>query len=111
MGKCQWERFFDPLSTRCRSDYSNKRELFYLLGFNPVGTGTVETRNGINSEEMNRKAIHATIVRNLPSIGGSECHSREQVGRAFTEFKNPVSTISELVEAIKKGHCQGVIAL
>ena len=82
-----------------------------IVGLSPAVYLSSETHNGINSEEMNRKAIHAAVVRNLPSIRGSDCHSREQVGRAFTKFKNPISTISELVEAIKKGHWQGVIAL
>ena len=73
------------------------------------GFDALETHNGINSEEMNRKAIRSAVMRNLPSIGGSDCHSREQVGRAFTEFKNPVSTVHALIEEIKNGNCRGVI--
>jgi len=30
------------------------------------------------------------------------------VGRAFTEFKNSVHTIDELIEEIKKGNCKGM---
>ena len=81
-----------------------------IVGLSPAVYLSSEARNGINSEEMNRKAIHTAIVRNLPSIGGSDCHSREQVGRAFAEFKNPVSMISALIEEIKNGNCRGVIA-
>ena len=81
-----------------------------IVGLSPAVYLSSETRNGINSEEMNRKAIHAAVVRNLPSIGGSDCHSREQVGRTFAEFKDPVSTISALIEEIKNGNCRGVIA-
>jgi predicted metal-dependent phosphoesterase TrpH len=67
----------------------------------------IETHNGLDSEDKNQKAIRAASIRNLPSIGGSDCHSKEEVGRAFTEFKNPVRTIDELVEEIKKGNCKG----
>jgi hypothetical protein len=72
------------------------------------GIDAIETHNGIDLENMNQKAIHVASLRNLPSIGGSDCHSKEQVGRAFTEFKNPVVTMEELIEEIKKGNCKGV---
>jgi len=72
------------------------------------GIDAIETHNGIDLENMNQKAIHVASLRNLPSIGGSDCHSKEQVGRAFTEFKNPVVTMEELIEEIKKGNCKGM---
>ena len=62
----------------------------------------------LDLENMNQKAVHIARLRNLPSIGGSDCHQRAQVGRAFTEFKNPVHTIDELIEEIKKGNCKGM---
>jgi predicted metal-dependent phosphoesterase TrpH len=72
------------------------------------GIDAIETHNGIDLENMNQKAIHVARLRNLPSIGGSDCHSKEQVGRAFTEFKNPIHTVDELIEEIKKGNCKGM---
>ena len=72
------------------------------------GFDALETHNGLNSKRENQKAIQAAQLRNLPSIGGSDCHNREQVGMAYTEFKNPVRTIDELIEEIKKGNCKGV---
>jgi len=41
------------------------------------------------------------------SIGGSGCHFREQVGSAFTEFKNPVNSYDSLIPEIKNGNCIG----
>jgi hypothetical protein len=76
--------------------------------FRTDGFDAIETHNGLNLGDMNQKAVHAAIIRNLPSLGGSDCHKKEQVGRAFTEFKNPVYTIQDLVEEIKKGNCLGV---
>ena len=72
------------------------------------GIDAIETHNGIDLENMNQKAIHVASLRNLPSIGGSDCHQKAQVGRAFTEFKNPVHTIDELIEEIKMGYCKGM---
>jgi len=57
---------------------------------------------------MNQKAVQVARLRNLPSVGGSDCHQKPQVGRAFTKFSNPVHTIDELIEEIKKGNCIGV---
>jgi predicted metal-dependent phosphoesterase TrpH len=72
------------------------------------GFDAIETHNGLNLGDMNQKAVDAARLRNLPSIGGSDCHKQEQVGRAFTEFKNPVHTIHELIKEIKKGNCMGM---
>lgn len=51
------------------------------------------------------EALTYLQAMNLPSIGGGDCYQKAQVGRAFTEFKNSVSTIDSLVEEIKKGNC------
>ena len=76
--------------------------------FTMNGYDAIETHNGFNSESMTLRAIQAARLKNLPSIGGSDCHNKEQMGRAFTEFKNPVKTMDELIEEIKKGHCKGM---
>lgn len=75
------------------------------------GFDAIETHNGLNSEEMNQKAIQVARLRNLSSVGGSDCHIKEQVGMAFTELKHPVRTIDELIEEIKKGNCKGMTLL
>ena len=72
------------------------------------GFDGIETHNGLNSKDENQKAMQAAQKRDLPSIGGSDCHHKEQVGMAFTEFKNPVGTMDELIAEIKKGNCRGM---
>lgn len=72
------------------------------------GFDAIEIHNGPNSEDETRKAVHAARIKNLPSIGGSDCHNKGQVGRAFTELKNPVHTIDELIEEIKRENCRGM---
>ena len=69
----------------------------------------VETHNGRDSPGMNRKALETSRILGLPSIGGSDCHNKKQVGRAYTLFNNPVYTIEALVDEIRKGNCQGKI--
>ena len=72
------------------------------------GFDALETHNGLNSEIMNPKVIHVTKLRNLSSVGGSDCHYKNQVGKAFTEFKNSVHTMNDLTEEIKKGNWKAV---
>jgi len=76
--------------------------------FKVDGIDAIETHNGLDIRERNQKAIHTANIRNLPSIGGSDCHMKDQVGRAFTEFKNHIHTIDELIEEVKKGNCKGM---
>jgi len=68
----------------------------------------LETHNGSSSLDANEKAIHAASALKLPSISGSDRHSVEQVGRACTEFVNPVHTIDDVIEEIKRGNCHGI---
>jgi len=72
------------------------------------GVDALETHNGCSSLDANEKAIHAASALKLPSISGSDRHSVEQVGRACTEFVNPVHTIDDVIEEIKRGNCHGI---
>ena len=71
------------------------------------GLDAIETHNSRNTPEMNSQAMTCARIRNLPSIGGSDCHRKEHVGMACTVFSNPVKTISDLVAEIQKGNCRG----
>lgn len=79
------------------------KELFRIDGFDAI-----ETHNGLNLEKDNRRAVQAAQFKKLPSIGGSDCHRRRQVGRAYTVFKNPVYTPEDLIREIKSGNCKGM---
>ena len=71
------------------------------------GLDAIETHNGGNTLEMNVQAMSCARMRNLPSVGGSDSHRKEQVGRAYTVFSNPIKTIADLVSEIKNGNCRG----
>jgi predicted metal-dependent phosphoesterase TrpH len=72
------------------------------------GFDAFETHNGANSLHANQKAIQAASTLKLPSAGGSDCHRIEQVGRAVTEFFNPIMTMDDMIREIKKGNCREV---
>ncbi len=71
------------------------------------GFDGIETHNGVNPSEKNAPAIKAAQKLGLPSIGGSDCHTLRQIGRACTEFSNHIENIYDLVTEIKAGRCRG----
>ncbi len=71
------------------------------------GLDAVETHNGINTPEANSRAAEAAVYQGLPSIGGSDCHLPEQVGRAYTVFDKPVGSMEALIREIRLGNCHG----
>ena len=68
----------------------------------------IETQNGLNFDEENKKALEAALTLNLPTTRGSDCHKKSQVGRYITEFKRPIHDLDGLVEEIKAGRCRGI---
>lgn len=78
-------------------------EVYTLDGFDAI-----ETHNGQNMVQEDEKAIEAARVQNLPSIGGSDCHNKAQVGRAYTQFEDVIKTMDDIVREIKNGKCKGV---
>ncbi|MBI5251603.1 MAG: PHP domain-containing protein [Desulfomonile tiedjei] len=75
--------------------------------FSLEGFDAIETHNGVNGGAQNKPAIEAALKLGLPSIGGSDCHHIDQVGRAYTVFDNPIRDILDLVAEIKAGNCRG----
>jgi predicted metal-dependent phosphoesterase TrpH len=77
--------------------------------FDTEGLDGIETHNGGNGPKQNQLAIEAAAKLRLPSTGGSDCHYLEQVGRACTEFNNPIRTLEDLVREIAAGNCRGLL--
>jgi hypothetical protein len=73
------------------------------------GFDAIETHNGFNLEKANKRAIQVAQFKGLPSIGGSDCHEKMEVGRAFTVFEKSVYTMEDLVREIKAGNCKGTL--
>ena len=82
-------------------------ESFGAMALEMDGLDAIETHNGRNTMEMNSQAVSCARIRNLPSIGGSDCHRKEHIGRVYTVFSNPIETVADLVAEIQKGNCRG----
>lgn len=75
--------------------------------FDLQGIAGVESHNGNNCESDNQLALHAATRLSLPTLGGSDCHKTEAVGRCATEFFDPVTCMADFIEAVRKGRCCG----
>lgn len=64
--------------------------------------------NGARPQFSNELAKGAAATLNLPLIGGSDSHIHTQVGKCVTRFSEPIKTIQDLIEQIKKGKCSPV---
>jgi predicted metal-dependent phosphoesterase TrpH len=73
------------------------------------GFAALETHNGGNLPHQNSPAIEAAVNLGLPSVGGSDCHRVEDVGRSVTEFSNPIRNMDDLIREIRAGNCRGVM--
>lgn len=76
------------------------------LAFNRSLFDAVEAMNGGNLPEWNEKAREMAGMIGMPQIGGSDCHGPGKVGRAYTVFNNPITTIACLIEEIRQGRCR-----
>jgi hypothetical protein len=77
----------------------------------PVAEGAdvnaIETRNGHNSGRANARANELAGRRGLGGTGGSDAHALRDVGRAFTEFRDPVTSLDDLLAALRSRRTVG----
>lgn len=68
----------------------------------PLEFDAVETINGRSPESYNRKADQFATRLKKAKVGGSDAHSKGQLGRAFTVFKINTSDPEDIYEEILK---------
>jgi predicted metal-dependent phosphoesterase TrpH len=73
------------------------------------GLDAVETLNGGNDDQENSRALQACERLGLVALGGSDAHRGQDIGRCATWFPDPVTSMRELVLAVKSGRCLPVM--
>jgi predicted metal-dependent phosphoesterase TrpH len=63
--------------------------------------GGIEAFNGSTPPDHNYKAYKLSLELNIPALGGSDAHNRQQVGKYVTVFPDGIRTEKDLIEAIK----------
>ena len=69
---------------------------------------SVEAINGSDTRLQNMAATGLAHGFRLPGIGGSDAHTRAELGHAATRFEVEVTTAAELVAALRTGAYQAV---
>lgn len=73
------------------------------------GLTGIEVLNGSASLEANQKAYEYAGMLGLKTIGASDCHVPEKVGRYATYLPGKADTLSELVKALKTEQCRPAV--
>ena len=71
------------------------------------GIAAIETHNGGNPDYINDLAVASCEIMHLPSMGGSDCHKLNAVGRCATEFSQPIGDMASFIVAVRAGACRG----
>lgn len=76
--------------------------------FSLSGLTALEVWNSCKSFQMNMRAVDAARKMNLPGTGGSDAHFPKKIGAGYTKFKSRITSMPELVNALKDGKYQAV---
>jgi predicted metal-dependent phosphoesterase TrpH len=68
------------------------------------GLFALEALNGSVSPEGNRRAEKAAGHLGINGIGGSDAHGLQVLGKAYTCFTDPVTSMKKLITALKGGN-------
>ena len=63
----------------------------------------VETANGSDGRETNAASLPFARMTALPGIGGSDCHTAAEIGRAATRLPEWVTDEQGLIAALRRG--------
>lgn len=104
-GRKVLERAFDIGALVIAAHPYSRRDLYAamdeVLGFK--GLAAIEGLNGRCRAGENEAAQAAAQRMGLPMTGGSDCHRLDEVAACFTVFERDVSSLSELMAAIRAG--------
>jgi PHP family Zn ribbon phosphoesterase len=70
----------------------------------------VEHLNGGSSEDETARALSFVEGKGYTCIAGSDAHFVNRIGRYLTRFLDPVSSMGEIVAALRAGHVEAHVA-
>ncbi|HET9201421.1 MAG TPA: PHP-associated domain-containing protein [Dehalococcoidia bacterium] len=75
-----------------------------------VGVSVVEHLNGGSNEEETARAAALMAASSYVGLAGSDAHFVNRIGRYLTRFLDPVSSMEDIVEGLRSGRVETVIA-
>ncbi|MFO8017490.1 MAG: PHP domain-containing protein [Promethearchaeia archaeon] len=64
--------------------------------------------NGAIGKKANQLAKEASQIMDIPTTGGSDSHSKDQLNTIATQFGEKIFSLIDIKRAIKKGKCKAV---
>jgi len=109
-----------PLSLLEAVDFARENDAVIIVAhpYRVMGIGdlarnikadAIETCNGRSSKKENKLAEELAKSLNLPGVGGSDAHRREQLWTAYTEIDASSTDINDILAAIKHGKVKAVM--
>lgn len=80
------------------------------FSFRPDAVEGANARAAFKVPDANQRAAALAQAWGLPAVGGSDAHSRHEVGNAFTQVESPALALADLKEAVLAGRCFPVLA-
>jgi predicted metal-dependent phosphoesterase TrpH len=68
----------------------------------------IETINGKCNDRENSQSAEVAGILHLPTTGGSDAHSLDEMGSCVTDFEDRFKEIPEFLAALKAGHYKAV---
>ena len=68
----------------------------------------IEAVNGDNSDSTDGYYMRLAAENGVATVGGSDAHSREAIGRAATAFPEPITEVAGLVQLLVDGRAEAV---
>lgn len=70
------------------------------------GVDAIEILNGSTLPDASMMAVYYARKYGFAITGGSDCHYPDKVGICATYFPNPIHTLDDLIDAIRKKECK-----
>ena len=77
--------------------------------FRPDCVEAVNARAALKVKKANERAAALARSWDLPAVGGSDAHSRREVGNACTQAEAPALTLPDLKAALLAGNCTPIL--
>ncbi|MEJ2252560.1 MAG: PHP-associated domain-containing protein [Candidatus Lokiarchaeota archaeon] len=90
----------------CAHPYSNRHNAFgdkvYNYKFDAIEL------NGAIGKKSNKLGEKAAIIMDLPTIGGSDAHSKSQLNTKVTKLNSNITSIAAIIKAVKNKECKAI---
>jgi hypothetical protein len=90
----------------CAHPFSNRHFAFgervYEFEFDAIEL------NGAIGKKYNELARKAALIMDLPTVGGSDSHSKDQLNTKATKFNRKVNSLRDIIKCVNDNECKAI---